>query len=57
MIGEGGKDATKAFEDVNHTEEAKELMKEYLVGFCSDVSSSDTTCRNIVHSLLADGWS
>ncbi|KAI1390439.1 cytochrome b5-like heme/steroid binding domain-containing protein [Hypoxylon trugodes] len=36
LLGEGGKDATKAFEDVQHSDEAKELMEDYLVGYCSE---------------------
>ncbi|CAI6015541.1 unnamed protein product [Clonostachys chloroleuca] len=33
LLGEGGKDATKAFEDIQHTDDAKELMEELLVGY------------------------
>ncbi|BCS22057.1 cytochrome b5-like heme/steroid binding domain-containing protein [Aspergillus puulaauensis] len=37
LLGEGGKDATKAWEDVQHSEEAKQLMKDYLVGYCTEI--------------------
>lgn len=37
LLGEAGKDSTKGFEDVQHSDEAKELMKEYLVGYCPEV--------------------
>ena len=32
MISEAGKDATDAFEDVGHSDEAREIMAKYLVG-------------------------
>ncbi|EGF97449.1 uncharacterized protein MELLADRAFT_31958, partial [Melampsora larici-populina 98AG31] len=32
LLGESGKDATEAFEDVGHSEEARNLMNQYLVG-------------------------
>lgn len=32
LIDEGGKEATQAFEDIGHTDDAKEMMKEYLIG-------------------------
>ena len=37
ILGEGGTDATRAFEDVQHSNEARELLKEYLVGYSSEV--------------------
>ncbi|KAL1412258.1 hypothetical protein Q8F55_000001 [Vanrija albida] len=30
LLGEAGKDATKAWDDIEHSDEAKELMKRYL---------------------------
>ncbi|WOO81700.1 Cytochrome b5 [Vanrija pseudolonga] len=30
LLGEGGRDATKAWDDVQHSDEARELMKDYL---------------------------
>lgn len=47
LVGEAGKDATKAFEDVQHTDEAKELMEEYLVGYCSEVRASRTNYKGL----------
>ena len=32
LISEAGKDATDAFEDVGHSDEAREIMAKYLVG-------------------------
>ncbi|KAG0141980.1 hypothetical protein CROQUDRAFT_135851 [Cronartium quercuum f. sp. fusiforme G11] len=34
LLGESGKDATEAFEDVGHSDEARRLMDQYLVGTC-----------------------
>lgn len=38
LFGEAGGDATKAWEDVNHSDDAKTLMKDYLVGYSPEVS-------------------
>jgi cytochrome b involved in lipid metabolism len=38
LLGEAGSDATKAWEEVQHSDDAKELMKDYLVGYCPEVS-------------------
>lgn len=40
LLGEAGKDATNAFEEIQHSEDARELLKEYLVGECPEVSYS-----------------
>lgn len=32
LLEQGGKDATEIFEDVSHSADAKDLMKNYLVG-------------------------
>lgn len=34
-----GRDATEAFEDVGHSNDARELMKDYLIGELHPVSS------------------
>jgi cytochrome b involved in lipid metabolism len=38
MLGAAGEDATKAWEDIQHSEEAEEMMQRYLVGYCPEVS-------------------
>lgn len=39
MIDEAGKDATESFEDVGHSDEAREIMAKMYVGeFKADVS-------------------
>lgn len=37
LLGEGGRDASKAWDDVQHSAEARELMKDYLVGYSFEV--------------------
>ncbi|KAI8993260.1 cytochrome b5 [Pilobolus umbonatus] len=32
LLDEAGKDATESFEDIGHSDEAREILKEYLVG-------------------------
>lgn len=32
MFGEAGRDATEAFEDVGHSDEAREILDKYIVG-------------------------
>jgi len=36
LLGEAGRDATEAFEDVGHSDEARELMEQYYVGTCPE---------------------
>ncbi|KAH8921647.1 cytochrome b5 [Atractiella rhizophila] len=36
LLGEAGRDATEAFEDVGHSDEARDIMKEYYVGECPE---------------------
>ncbi|KAI9490378.1 cytochrome b5-like heme/steroid binding domain-containing protein [Zychaea mexicana] len=32
LLDEGGRDATESFEDIGHSDDARELLKKYLVG-------------------------
>jgi len=43
LLGEAGRDATDAFEDVGHSDEAREIMAEYLVGTCPDGATKGPT--------------
>lgn len=46
MLDESGKDATESFEDVGHSEEAREIMHKMYVGeFKDDVSRRDILTR------------
>lgn len=42
LYGEAGRDATEAFEDVGHSDEAREILDKYLVGTCEDVRATST---------------
>jgi cytochrome b5 len=39
LIENSGKDATESFEDVGHSTDAREMMKDYLIGEIEDVKS------------------
>ncbi|KAK9897633.1 cytochrome b5 [Cystobasidium minutum MCA 4210] len=39
LFGEAGRDATEAFEDVGHSDEAREILAKYLVGECDEVAT------------------
>lgn len=49
LLGEAGKDATEAFEDVGHSEEARRLMDQYLVGTCKTVSIQSCILLPYIH--------
>jgi len=38
LFGEAGRDATEAFEDVGHSDEARAILDKYLVGDGPEVS-------------------
>lgn len=37
MLEQAGKDATENFEDVGHSSDARDLMKQYLIGQVAEV--------------------
>ena len=43
LLEMGGKDATENFEDVGHSTEAREMMKEYLIGELIDADKSNSS--------------
>ncbi|CAJ0626204.1 2373_t:CDS:2 [Entrophospora sp. SA101] len=43
LLDEGGKDATEAFEDVGHSDEARELLKGFEIGGQPPPSTPKTT--------------
>lgn len=45
---QGGQVATEAFEDVGHSTDAREMMKEYLVGELAEVSASDLQLQYLI---------
>jgi cytochrome b involved in lipid metabolism len=42
LIENAGDDATEAFEDVGHSSDAREMLKDYLIGELAEVN--DVTC-------------
>ena len=38
LLEQAGKDATENFEDVGHSSDARDLMKQYLIGELAEVS-------------------
>ncbi|CAO3658272.1 unnamed protein product [Umbelopsis vinacea] len=51
LLDEGAKDATEAFEDVGHSDEARELLEKYYVG-----DLDKFPLRIIVPLLVLGGW-
>ena len=49
MIENAGIDSTEAFEDVGHSSDAREMLKEYLIGELQEVLNF---LSNIIHFLL-----
>ncbi|OBZ89406.1 Cytochrome b5 [Choanephora cucurbitarum] len=43
LYDEAGKDATEAFEDIGHSDEAREILEKYLIGELDEASKSKTT--------------
>ncbi|KAG2230163.1 hypothetical protein INT48_004033 [Thamnidium elegans] len=41
LLDEAGKDATESFEDIGHSDEAREILSKYLVGELDEASKSD----------------
>ena len=45
MIENAGIDSTEAFEDVGHSSDAREMLKEYLIGELNEVWDFPATAR------------
>lgn len=45
LLGECGRDATEAFEDVGHSDEARDMLKQYLVGTGPDGSAPKSPAK------------
>ncbi|KAI9266119.1 cytochrome b5 [Sporodiniella umbellata] len=50
LIDEGGKDATEAFEDIGHSDEAREMLEEYLVGTLDEASQKKEYNVNVIRA-------
>ncbi|KAL7004121.1 Structural maintenance of chromosomes protein 5 [Cystobasidiomycetes sp. EMM_F5] len=46
LYGEAGRDATEAFEDVGHSDEAREILDKYIVGTCADYATKGPKTAN-----------
>ncbi|KAI9363077.1 cytochrome b5-like heme/steroid binding domain-containing protein [Pilaira anomala] len=46
LLDEAGKDATESFEDIGHSDEAREILSKYLVGELDEASRSVRTDYN-----------
>ncbi|XP_060082301.1 cytochrome b5-like [Ylistrum balloti] len=61
LLEQAGKDATEAFEDVGHSTDARELMKDYLIGELHESDRKGTTIKpntsiNAPVSNSGGGW-
>ncbi|KAL9557078.1 hypothetical protein PS6_001999 [Mucor atramentarius] len=45
-----GKDATEAFEDIGHSDEAREILEKYLVGTLDEASQNSTYKFNVIRA-------
>ncbi|KMZ08439.1 cytochrome b5 isoform X1 [Drosophila simulans] len=56
LVDEAGRDATKAFNDVGHSSEAREMLKKYYIGdlAAADIKKkSPISCRHVALALGA----
>lgn len=44
MVEEGGRDATEAFEDVGHSDEARDMLVKMLVGQLAEGENVSVSC-------------
>ncbi|CAO0803568.1 unnamed protein product [Mucor circinelloides] len=50
LLDEAGKDATEAFEDIGHSDEAREILEKYLVGTLDEASQNSTYKFNVIRA-------
>ncbi|KAI8992069.1 cytochrome b5-like heme/steroid binding domain-containing protein [Mycotypha africana] len=50
LVDEAGKDATEAFEDIGHSDEAREILKKYLIGTLDEESKKRTHKFNVIRA-------
>ncbi|KAI8066272.1 cytochrome b5-like heme/steroid binding domain-containing protein [Gilbertella persicaria] len=50
LLDEAGKDATESFEDIGHSDEAREILEKYLVGQLDEASKSKTHKFNVIRA-------
>ncbi|CAD6568711.1 MAG: hypothetical protein CYPHOPRED_002824 [Cyphobasidiales sp. Tagirdzhanova-0007] len=59
LFGEAGQDATEAFEDVGHSEEARAILNKYLVGSCNESlrkgpTTADSSAKRAAGSVAGE---
>ncbi|KAK4508855.1 uncharacterized protein ATC70_013478 [Mucor velutinosus] len=50
LLDEAGKDATEAFEDIGHSDEAREILEKYLIGTLDEASQNNTYKFNVIRA-------
>ncbi|CEG72906.1 Putative Cytochrome b5 [Rhizopus microsporus] len=50
LIDEAGKDATEAFEDIGHSDEAREMLDKYQIGVLDEASQKKEYNVNIIRA-------
>ncbi|ORE19974.1 cytochrome b5 [Rhizopus microsporus] len=50
LIDEAGKDATEAFEDIGHSDEAREMLQKYQIGVLDEASQKKEYNVNVVRA-------
>ncbi|CEP16286.1 hypothetical protein [Parasitella parasitica] len=50
LLDEAGKDATESFEDIGHSDEAREILEKYLVGALDEASQKKTHNFNVIRA-------
>ncbi|KAG1502827.1 hypothetical protein G6F54_002099 [Rhizopus delemar] len=50
LVDEGGKDATEAFEDIGHSDEAREILENYLIGTLDEASQRKEYNVNVIRA-------
>ncbi|KAI8366641.1 cytochrome b5 [Radiomyces spectabilis] len=50
LIDEAGKDATEAFEDIGHSDEAREVLEKYYIGDLDEASQKNTHSFNAIRA-------
>ncbi|KAI9469803.1 MAG: cytochrome b5 [Benjaminiella poitrasii] len=50
LLDEAGKDATEAFEDIGHSDEAREMLEQYLIGTLDEASQTKEHKFNVIRA-------
>ncbi|KAG2196601.1 hypothetical protein INT46_008347 [Mucor plumbeus] len=50
LLDEAGKDATESFEDIGHSDEAREILEKYLIGTLDEASQNKDHKFNVIRA-------